>query len=170
MAEAVTEQEPPEDSQDTGEGKRRRARCAAVTRVLPWLIAGVVSLSGIGGLTSYAVMRADGNREIDLDLGGAQAFYTFPGFTADLKPQGARRHYLRLEIVAQLDEAALGPLGAKQAPLLAAIQAHLRDQEHPHLVGKAGAEKLRQEVAALINREIAPMQVRAVLFTQFLLD
>ncbi len=166
MAEAETETEPDADT----DGGRRQAVRARLARILPWLIAGVVMLSGAGGLTGFAVMHADGNREVDLDLGGAQVFYTFPSFTADLRPQGSRRHFLRLEIVVQTDQSQLGVFEAKQAPLVAAIQAHLREQEHQQLVGKAGTERLRQDVAALINREIAPAEARAVLFTQFLLD
>ncbi|MFZ1414111.1 MAG: flagellar basal body-associated FliL family protein [Defluviicoccus sp.] len=59
---------------------------------------------------------------------------------------------------------------AKQVEILAAIQAHLRDQEHKSLIGTAGAERLRAELRDTVNRELGRKDVRDVLFTHLRLD
>lgn len=47
---------------------------------------------------------------------------------------------------------------------------HLREQERQDLVGKTGAEKLRFDIANIINNVIQPKQVQGVLFKDFLLQ
>lgn len=161
-----------ETRQGAGDGTagERRSWAERLRPLVPWVTAGAVTVVALAVLLVVAHKPGDDNREVELRLGGAQSFQSLPEFTADLKPSPSRRHFLRVEIVLQLDETDVPRLRAKQEPVLAAIQGHLRDHEPQQLVGKAGAERLRQDLLALINREIAPAQVRAVLFTKFLMD
>jgi flagellar basal body-associated protein FliL len=51
-----------------------------------------------------------------------------------------------------------------------AVLAHLRTQRRDDLAGEAGAERLRSNLLAVINGEIAPAQARTILFKRYLMD
>ena len=105
-----------------------------------------------------------------IDIGGPLVFKPFPELLADLKPAGPRLHHVRLVIVAHVPDTALKAIEQKEPEIVAHVQAHLRELERAELVGQAGSDRLRQDVLAIVNAEIAPIRAQNVLFTQFLLD
>ncbi len=51
-----------------------------------------------------------------------------------------------------------------------AVRSYLRDRERSELVGRKGEEKLRFETTQIINTLIAPSQIEAILFKEFVLQ
>ncbi|MFZ1414299.1 MAG: flagellar basal body-associated FliL family protein [Defluviicoccus sp.] len=116
------------------------------------------------------LLTTEDRSAVTIELGGPNVYYPLPEFMADLKPQGGRTRHVRLAIVLQVPQERVAAIEAKQVEILAAIQAHLRDQEHKSLVGTAGADRLRADLREIINRALGQTDVRVVLFTHFLLD
>jgi flagellar basal body-associated protein FliL len=136
---------------------------------LRWAAIGAVVLALLAaGLGVF--LAGEDRSAVTIELGGPNVYYPLPEFMADLKPQGGRTRHVRLAIVLQVPQARVAAIEAKQVEILAAIQAHLRDQEHKSLIGTAGAERLRIELRDTINHELGGTDVRVVLFTHFLLD
>ena len=129
----------------------------------------VVALAVVAAVPALLLTMED-RSEVSIQLGGPSVYHPLPEFMADLKPQGGRTRHVRLAIVLQVPQDRVGAIAAKEVEILAAIQAHLRDQEHKSLVGTAGANRLRGELRDIINRALGQTDVRVVLFTHFLLD
>jgi flagellar basal body-associated protein FliL len=140
---------------------RRRRSVAVVSATAAVVVLAVGSL---------IVLDHGGRQDVTIELGGPLVFYPMPEFLADLRPAGGRTPHLRLAIVVQTTEDDAAEIERRQVELMAAIQLELRDMSQADLVGREGAERLRGVLRDAINREIAPAQVRTVLFTQFLLD
>lgn len=133
------------------------------------VVIGVTALACLAALL-VVLLTFEDRSAVTIELGGPNVYHPLPEFMADLKPQGGRTRHVRLAIVLQVPQERVGAIEAKQVEILAAIQAHLRDQEHKSLVGTAGAERLRAELRDTVNRELGGTDVRVVLFTHFLLD
>jgi flagellar basal body-associated protein FliL len=141
-------------------GRRRRSIA---------MISATVALAALA-VGSLIVLGDGGHQDVTIELGGPLVFHPMPEFLADLRPAGGRTPHLRLAIVVQTTEDDAAEIERRQVELMAAIQLELRDMSQADLVGREGAERLRGVLRDAINREIAPAQVRTVLFTQFLLD
>lgn len=107
---------------------------------------------------------------VTLDLGGPLAYYPLEPFLVDLTPTPEGRAVIRVVIVAQAREAAMAALKKRHVDVAAAILAHLRSLRRVDVAGRDGAERLRGSVRDLINKTIAPAEVRTVYFTEILLD
>lgn len=140
--------------------ERRNVRLAAM---------GAAALALLAALL-IVVLTSEDRSGVTIELGGPNVYYPLPEFMADLKPQGGRTRHVRLAVVLQVPQDRVPVIEAKQVEILAAIQAHLRDQEHKSLIGTAGAERLRAELRDTVNRALGGTDVRVVLFTHFLLD
>ena len=139
-------------------------------RLNPRLAAmGAATLAILAALL-IVVLTSEDRSGVTIELGGPNVYYPLPEFMADLKPQGGRTRHVRLAVVLQVPQERVPVIESKQVEILAAIQAHLRDQEHKSLIGTAGAERLRVELRDTVNRELGGTDVRVVLFTHFLLD
>lgn len=134
-----------------------------------WVAIAAAAVALLAALLSV-VLTTEDRSGVTIELGGPSVYYPLPEFMADLKPQGGRTRHVRLAIVLQVPQQRVSAIEAKQVEILAAIQAHLRDQEHKSLIGTAGAERLRVELRDTVNRELGGTDVRVVLFTHFLLD
>lgn len=134
-----------------------------------WVAIAAAAVALLAALLSV-VLTTEDRSGVTIELGGPNVYYPLPEFMADLKPQGGRTRHVRLAIVLQVPQQRVSAIEAKQVEILAAIQAHLRDQEHKSLIGTAGAERLRVELRDTVNRELGGTDVRVVLFTHFLLD
>ncbi|NQU62592.1 MAG: flagellar basal body-associated FliL family protein [Rhodospirillales bacterium] len=104
-----------------------------------------------------------------LDL-GAPVFHEFPQLKADLKVGGCKSPLLKATFVVQLAKPDLKRLKSLELRVLDAVTQYLRDHERQEFVGKKGAEKLRGETVRLINKLIAPSQIHAVIFKEFIVQ
>lgn len=122
---------------------------------------------------SVVLTRPDGKggaRTVSVVLTDPAVFHTLPEFVADLKTTRAKAHFVQLAVVLEVPERALARVREEEVRIVSDVQSLLRDLERPELAGAAGAERLRREVLAIVDRHISPGKGRAVLFTKFLLD
>ena len=140
------------------------------------MIAGVLVVILAGGTTTYFLGYLDpilgtkpGKQLAELSL-GSPTTHELPRFKADLKTGRCRAPYLRTVIVISLNSRHLPALQDSETKVLDQVQMHLRDQERQDLVGKAGTDNLRFDIAKIINNIIAPAQISTVLFKEFLLN
>lgn len=167
MSDVATEQPAPA----AGRVSLLRSVVGGLRARLNWRIALAASAAFLVLLIGSVVLLTSEDRSaVTIELGGPNVYYPLPEFMADLKPQGGRTRHVRLAIVLQVPKERVAAIEAKQVEILAAIQAHLRDQEHKSLVGTAGADRLRADLRDTVNRTLGQTDVRVVLFTHFLLD
>lgn len=109
-------------------------------------------------------------REVTLELAEAFVFHFAPPFIAELKPGKARVHVVRLALAVEVPEGQKWRLDAHQIGIEDAVRARLRDYDRRELEGNAGADRLRNEILAIVNAAIAPAVASRVLFQQFVID
>jgi flagellar basal body-associated protein FliL len=122
---------------------------------------------------SIVLTRPDakgGVRAVSLVLSGPSVYHPLPEFIADLKTTRAKAHFLQLAVVLEAPEQVVEKVREQEVRIIADVQTRLREFERRDLAGAAGAERLRREVLAVIDRHVAPEKGEAVLFTKFLLD
>lgn len=140
-----------------------------------WVLA-LAAVAVSAGLLVGATVRSDGE-----DKGGARAvsaavaspltMQPLPEFVADLSSaRGGRVRYVSITAFVEIPEEAVDRLQQRQTPILAEMQARLRERRREELVGAAGMGLVRDELENIVNQEIAPYQVQTVLFSRFLLD
>ena len=157
------------------EGKDAQAEKKDKGKKLIVMIAGVLVVILAGGTTTYFLGYLDpilgnkpGKQLAELSL-GSPTTHELPRFKADLKTGRCRAPSLRTVIVISLNSQHLSALQESETKVLDQVQMHLRDQERQDLVGKAGTDNLRFDIANIINNIIAPAQISTVLFKEFLL-
>ena len=157
------------------EGKDAQAEKKDKGKKLIVMIAGVLVVILAGGTTTYFLGYLDpilgtkpGKQLAELSL-GSPTTHELPRFKADLKTGRCRAPSLRTVIVISLNSQHLLALQESETKVLDQVQMHLRNQERQDLVGKAGTDNLRFDIANIINNIIAPAQISTVLFKEFLL-
>ena len=157
------------------EGKDAQAEKKDKGKKLIVMIAGVLVVILAGGTATYFLGYLDpilgtkpGKQLAELSL-GSPTTHELPRFKADLKTGRCRAPSLRTVIVISLNSQHLSALQESETKVLDQVQMHLRDQERQDLVGKAGTDNLRFDIANIINNIIAPAQISTVLFKEFLL-
>ena len=169
-----------EDIQDGAEETDEDGECVEsdVTRwlrpkPLAILAAAIVAIAIAAGGVSYLVWGGDedeGPGTATIDLGGPLVYRELPEVLADLQPEGPTTHHIKLQIVAELPEDYVSMMSKHEIGVIDAVLAHLRTQRRDDLTGEAGAERLRSNLLAVINGEIAPAQARTILFKRYLMD
>jgi flagellar basal body-associated protein FliL len=127
------------------------------------------AIAGIGGLAASPLWRVTPH-EVTLDLGEPTAFHAAPSFIAELKHGKARVHLIRLAVVVEVPESQKWRLDAHQSAIEDAIKERLRHYDRRDLEGNPGADRLRDEVLAIVNAAIEPAVASAVLFRHLVLD
>ena len=157
------------------EEKNAQAEKKEKSKKLIVMIAGVLVVILAGGTTTYFLGYLDpilgtkpGKQLAELSL-GSPTTHELPRFKADLKTGRCRAPSLRTVIVISLNSQHLSALQESETKVLDQVQMHLRNQERQDLVGKAGTDNLRFDIANIINNIIAPAQISTVLFKEFLL-
>jgi len=171
MAENIQEdaEETGEDGEHVENGETRWLR----PRPLAIVAAAIVAIAIAGGGVSYLVWGGDedeGPGSATIDLGGPLVYHELPEFLGDLRPEGATTHHIKLQIVAELPEDHVPMMAKHEIGVIDAVLAHLRTQRRDDLTGEAGAERLRWNLLAVINGEIAPAHARTILFKRYLMD
>jgi flagellar basal body-associated protein FliL len=109
-------------------------------------------------------------QEVTLELNEADAFSSLPSFIAELKQGKARVHVLQLALAVEMPASQQWRLEGQQSAVEEAIKTRLRHFDRRELEENAGADRLRDEVLAIVNDAIAPAAASRVLFRQFVLD
>jgi flagellar basal body-associated protein FliL len=158
-----------EDGEHVESGVTGRLR----PKPLAIVVAAIVAIAIVGGGVFYLVWGGDeddGPKSATIDLGGPLVYHELPEFLGDLRSEGPKTHHIKLRIVAELPEDHVAMIVKNEIGIVDAILAHLRTQRRDNLTGEAGAERLRSNLLAVINGEIAPAQVRTILFKRYLMD
>jgi Flagellar basal body-associated protein FliL len=132
--------------------------------------AGLVASLMLAAATVIATIHGERGGAVTVALGGSTSYHVLPEFVTDLKTSRSRPHYLQLAAVVEVQEEAVGKLQAQELRILSDVQTRLRDFQREDLAGTAGLERVRRDIAAVVDRHIAPARVCEILFTKFLLD
>jgi len=166
-------QDDAEETDEEGEHVENGVTRWLSPRPLAIVAAAIVAIAIAGGGVSYLVWGGDedeGPGSATIDLGGPLVYHELPEFLGDLRPEGATTHHIKLQIVAELPEDHVPLMARHEIGVVDAVLAHLRTQRRDDLTGEAGAERLRSNLLAVINGEIAPAQARTILFKRYLMD
>lgn len=101
---------------------------------------------------------------------GKPVMHEFPQIKADLKTGKCRSPLLRTTFVIQMRDKDLKRVQAMELRISDAVRSYLRDRERSELVGRKGEERLRFDTTQIINKLIAPSQIDAILFKEFVLQ
>ncbi|PIW30681.1 MAG: hypothetical protein COW30_01510 [Rhodospirillales bacterium CG15_BIG_FIL_POST_REV_8_21_14_020_66_15] len=166
-----------EDEEDAAptEEELKAARKKKLLKIVA--AAGVVLLLGGGGFAAHlfglteAVFGKSAITEVTLEL-GKPVTHTLPEIRTDLKKVGRRGHFIKLNLIVQVNETDLPALQdeTRMALVVDNIKTHLRDLEYKDVIGKEGSERLRFELLNVINFAIAPVQAHTVLFKDLIIQ
>jgi flagellar basal body-associated protein FliL len=163
-----------EDAGEGGEGVEDGAARRSIRKPIAIVAAAILVVAVAAGGVSYLVWGGDEEDHdpgsATIDLGGPLVYHELPEFLVDLQSDGRRSHHIKLQIVAELPEDHVPRITSREIGVIDAVLAHLRKQSRDDLTGEAAAERLRSDLVAVINGEIAPAQVRTILFKRFLMD
>lgn len=109
-------------------------------------------------------------QEVTLELHEAAVFYSLPPFIAELKHGKARARGLRLALAVEIAASQQWRLEEQQSVIEEAIKARMRHLDGRELEGNVGANRLRDDVLAIVNDAISPAMAARVLYLQFVID
>lgn len=99
------------------------------------------------------------------------AFVELPDVLVNLQSSGKRMRYLKLALALEVsDEEAVEPLRALTPRIMDSVQLYLRALRVDDVRGAIGMERLKEEMAARINRAVAPLRVEGVLIKEMLVQ
>ena len=109
--------------------------------------------------------------EVTVNL-GKEVTATLPLIRTDLRRVGHIDHFIKLNIIVQLNEKDLPTLSdpIKQAKIVDGIKTYLRGMDFQDLEGKKGSERLRFDLVTVINHAVAPVQIHTILFKDFIVQ
>ena len=162
------EDAPPEDAADD-DAEAPVGRKAKQKKLLILGGAGAAALVLIVG-AAMLFLGGDDKGRATVELAGPPVFHEMPSLLADLKTGRCRAPYLKVAIVVEIPQNQLAELQAREVEIIDAVQAELRETERQDLVGKGGADRLRERVLLAVNGRIAPSRASGILFREFLLQ
>lgn len=134
------------------------------------LVASVLGAAALAGGAVGISLWQGAPQEVTLELNEATAFYSLPSFIAELKHGKTRVHVLQLALAVEVPASQQWRLEGQQSAIEEAIKARLRHFDRRELEGNVGADRLRNEVFAIVNNAIAPAGASRVLYRQYLLN
>lgn len=162
-----------EEAGEEGEGVEDGAARRSIRKPPAIVVAAILVVAVAAGGMSFLVWGGDEDDDpgaATIDLGGPLVYHELPEFLVDLQTDGRTSHHIKLQIVAELPEDHVLRMTRQEIGVIDAVLTHLRKQSRDDLTGEAAAERLRSDLLAVINGEIAPAQVRTILFKRFLMD
>lgn len=146
-------------------GKKKLILLAAIPVIL--LLAG-------GGLYASGMLDSLLGKHEDQHAAKAEqpaVFYDLPEMLVNLSSSGGRTGYLKMKVALELPDAqasaALDPLMPR---VLDAFQVYLRALRVEDLDGSAGMFRLKEELLRRVSLAAAPVQVRAVLLKEMIVQ
>jgi flagellar FliL protein len=163
------------DAEDEDAGADGAQAGKAKRKLPPKLIimaaAGLIVLAG-GGAGAYFMLA--GGKESSAAAAPAKppAFVDVPEVLVNLSTTGAdRTQYLKVKIVLEIPDAALGPQIESTMPrVMDTFQTYLRELRPTDLDGSAGLYRLKEELTRRVNSAIAPSRITAVLFKEIVVQ
>ena len=109
-------------------------------------------------------------QEVTLELNEASVFHSLPPFIAELKHGEAKAHVIQLALTVEVPGSQQQRLEGEQSTIEETIKTRLRYFDRRELEGNAGADRLRNDVLAIVNDAISPAVASRVLYLQFVID
>jgi flagellar FliL protein len=133
--------------------------------------AGLAVLAG-GGTGAYFMLAGGKDSAAVAAPLKPPAYVDVPEVLVNLSTVGAdRTQYLKVKIVLEIPDAALGPQIESTMPrVLDAFQTYLRELRPTDLDGSAGLYRLKEELTRRVNTAIAPSRITAVLFKEIVVQ
>ena len=158
-----------EDAGADGEASAQPKRKLSLKLIIIIAAAGFVVL---GGGTGAYFMFAGGKDSAVAAPAKPPAFVDVPEVLVNLSTVGAdRTQYLKVKIVLEIPDAALGPQIESTMPrVMDAFQTYLRELRPTDLDGSAGLYRLKEELTRRVNAAIAPSRITAVLFKEIVVQ
>lgn len=149
--------------------KKKILKIAAIVGVLVLLLGGGLTAHMMGA--SEAIFGKPAITEVTLEI-GKPVIQALPEIRTDLKKIGRRSHFIKLNLIVQVNENDLHVLQdeTKLALIVDNIKTQLRDLEYKDVIGKEGSERLRFELLNVINFAIAPVKAHTVLFKDLIIQ
>ncbi len=160
--------------QPSGKSKWMALILPAVTLIVGLVIGGGSGYLASGYLGSGAVAAPEAHSAaaapVD-DKKTPSVYINLPKVQVNLASDRCRGLYLRLELAAEVggEEAAAATRSA-QAIITDRVTAFIRSQTKDNIDGRAGTDRFRANVIAIVNDAIQPHQARNVLFREFLVQ
>ncbi len=105
------------------------------------------------------------------DKKGPPVYINLPKMQVNLASDRCRGLYLRLELTTEVgSEEAAAATRAAQVAIVDKVTTFIRTQTKDNIEGRAGTDRFRANVTAIVNEVIQPHQARNVLFKDFLLQ
>jgi len=172
---ATKNETPAEADKDEAEGADAKDAAAPKRRFSLKLIimvaGGVVGLCALGG-GGYFFFGHHGNTAAAATTVKPPIFVDMPDVLVNLSSSGGdRTQYLKVKIVLEIPDAALGPQIESTMPrVMDAFQTYLRELRPTDLDGSAGLYRLKEELTRRVNASIAPNRINAVLFKEIVVQ
>lgn len=163
------EDDTPSEEELKAAKKKKVLKIAAIAGILLVLIGGGFTAHMLGA--TEAVFGKPAITEVTLEI-GKPVTHALPEIRTDLKKIGKRSHFIKLNLIVQVNETDLPALQdeAKMALVVDNIKTQLRDLEYKDVIGKEGSERLRFELLNVINFAIAPVKAHTVLFKDLIIQ
>jgi flagellar basal body-associated protein FliL len=163
------EDDAPSEEELKAAKKKKILKIAAIAGVLLVLIGGGLTAHMLGA--TEAVFGKPAITEVTLEV-GKPVTYQLPEIRTDLKKIGKRSHFIKINLIVQVNETDLPVLKdeLKAALIVDNIKTQLRDLEYKDVIGKEGSERLRFELLNVINFAIAPVKAHTVLFKDLIIQ
>jgi flagellar FliL protein len=156
------------------EGKKKSGKKKLIILVVLLLVVGGTAAVVLGGV----LKKPKGDAEAAKDAPPAVAATMAPGVFHDLPPilvnldnSGRQAHFLKLsvslELATKADEAQIDKVMPR---VVDQFQTYLREIRPEDLKGSAGIYRLRQELLSRVVVASQPVQVKDVLFREFLIQ
>jgi flagellar FliL protein len=161
QAEAEAKEEADGAEGETAQPKRRFS-----LKLIAIAAAGLVVLGG-GGAAAYFMLHGKKDEKAAAPVVKPVAFFDVPEVMVNLSGAGERVQYLKVKIVLELPDQALGAQIQPVMPrVMDAFQTYLREMRPADLEGSAGLYRLREELTRRVNAMLAPNRINAVLFKE----
>jgi flagellar FliL protein len=169
-AKKEAEAEAKEDAAEAeGEGAQPKRRLSLKLIIIA--AAGLLVLGG-GGAAAYFVFHGKKEEKVAAPAVKPVAFFDLPEVMVNLSgAAGERAQYLKVKIVLELPDQALGAQIQPVMPrVMDAFQTYLRELRPADLDGSAGLYRLRDELTRRVNTMLAPNRINAVLFKEIVVQ
>lgn len=120
---------------------------------------------------SHNPQAAGEGAEAGKNMPAPSFFFDLPDLTVNLSSNNGESHFLRLKVALEVgSQTDLDALKEVQPRIVDDFQVYLRELRPEDLAGSAGTYRLRHDLLLRANQAAQPIQVKNVLFKEFLVQ
>lgn len=168
-----------EGAAESEEGQEGEQPAAKKSKKKLIIIAVILLVLIGGGVAGFLLMSGKSEEhkeeEIALDEHGNpvnnSVYYTLPQFLVNLNATGKSQVFLKTTVILEVGKQSDIPYIESNMPrLVDGINTYLRELRSSDLAGSAGIQRLREEILLRVNKTIAPVEVKDVLFKEIIVQ